>query len=104
MARDRGAPGTTGRRAVAALVLTALLTFAVVGAAAYVVAHRIARADALSESVRAAHGIGDAVFAPDLDAALSGDRTASARLHAAIAARRADGTLVRATVWDRSGT
>ena len=33
-------------------------SFAVVGAAAYVAAHRIARADALSEALRTAHGVG----------------------------------------------
>ena len=44
-----GRPRSTGRRAVAGLVLTAVFSFAVVGTAAYVVARVIARADALSE-------------------------------------------------------
>jgi two-component system NarL family sensor kinase len=96
-------PRSTGRRAVAALVLTAALAFAVVGAAAYVAAHRIARADALAEALRTAHGVGGAVFGPELTAVLAGDRSASAELDSAVAARRKDGTLVQVKVWRKDG-
>jgi signal transduction histidine kinase len=97
-------PRSTGRRAVAGLVLTAVFSFAIVGTAAYVVARVIARADALSEGVRTARGVGRAVFAPEIPAAAAGDRTASAALDAAVAARRDDGTLLRVKVWRRDGT
>jgi two-component system NarL family sensor kinase len=96
--------GATGRRAVIGLVLTAVLAFVVVGAAAFVVAHRIARADALAEGLRTAHGVGRAVFAPELPAVLAGDRSAFAALDSAVASRRQDGTLVRVKVWRQDGT
>jgi two-component system NarL family sensor kinase len=99
MDRDR----STGARAVAALVLTAVVAFAVVGSAAYVVAHRIARADALAEALRTAHGVSIAVFAPELGAALGGNRTAADDLAAAVGSRREDGTLERVMVWGRGG-
>ena len=98
MGRERST-GSTGARAVVALVVTAVLAFAVVGAAAYVAAHRIARADALSEALRTAHGVGGVVVEPELDAVLAGDRTARAVLDGAVASRREDGTLERIMVW-----
>ncbi|HEV7656490.1 MAG TPA: ATP-binding protein [Mycobacteriales bacterium] len=97
-------PRSTGRRAVVGLVLTAVLSFALVGTAAYVVANRIARADALSEGLRTARGVGRAVFAPQIPAAAAGDRSAIAALDAAVASRRDDGTLLRVKVWRRDGT
>jgi signal transduction histidine kinase len=95
---------STGRRAVAGLVLTAALSFALVGGTAYVIAHRIARADALSEGLRTARGVGRAVLAPDMPAAIDGNIRASAALDATVASRREDGTLVRVKVWRRDGT
>jgi signal transduction histidine kinase len=84
-------------------VATAVLAFGVVGAAAYVAAHRIARADALSEALRTAHGVGRAVVEPELGAALDGNRTALAALHSAVVSRREDGTLERIMVWSPRG-
>ena len=84
MGRDR----STGARAVAALVLTAAVAFALVGTAAYVAAHRIARADALADALRTAHGVGTAVVEPELGPALDGDRAAAADLTTAVASRR----------------
>jgi two-component system, NarL family, sensor kinase len=102
MDRDRS-PRSTARRAVTALVVTASIAFAVVGAAALVAAHRIARADALAEALRTAHRVGTAVFAPDLPGVLAGDRGASADLDSAVAARQEDGTLVQVKVWRKDG-
>ena len=99
MGRDR----STGARAVAALVLTAAAAFALVGTAAYVAAHRIARSDALAEALRTAHGVGAAVVEPELGPALDGDRAAAADLAAAVASWREDGTLERVMVWGRGG-
>ena len=99
MGRDR----STGARAVAALVLTAAVAFALVGTAAYVAAHRIARADALADALRTAHGVGTAVVEPELGPALDGDRAAAADLTTAVASRRGDGTLARVMVWGRGG-
>jgi two-component system NarL family sensor kinase len=106
-ARPRPAPLarlSNGRRAVAGLVLTAALSFVVVGGAAYVIAYRIARADALSEGLRTARGVGRAVLAPDMPAAIDGNIRASAALDATVASRRDEGTLVRVKVWRRDGT
>ena len=83
MGHERSAR-STGARAVAALVLTAAVAFALVGAAAYVAAHRIARDDALSGALLTAHGVGAAVVAPELSAALDGNRTALIALDAAV--------------------
>ena len=99
MGRDR----STGARAVAALVLTAAAAFALVGTAAYVAAHRIARSDALAEALRTAHGVGAVVVEPELGPALDGDRAAAADLAAAVASWREDGTLERVMVWGRGG-
>jgi two-component system, NarL family, sensor kinase len=99
MGRDR----STGARAVAALVLTAVVAFAIVGTAADIAAHRIARTDALAEARRTAHGVGTAVIRPDLVRALDGDRAAASDLAAAVASRREDGTLERVMVWGAGG-
>src|SRR4051794_41842497 len=99
MGRDR----STGARAVAALVLTSAVAFAVVGTTAYVAAHRIARADALAEALRTAHGIAAAVIRPELGPVLDGHRAAAADPAAAVAARRGDGTLGRGVDWGRGG-
>lgn len=115
MPADAAAPGRpvgpaprpgprTGRRAVAGLLLTAGIAFLTVGGVSWVVAHRIARADALAEALRTAHSVGGAVVVPALPAVLDGDRTAAAALDSAVAGRRADGTLVRVTVWTDDGT
>jgi len=85
-------------------VLTAVLCFALVGAAALIIARGIARADALSEGLRTARAVGRAVLAPEMPAALAGDPAASAVLDATVASRREDGTLVRVKVWRRDGT
>lgn len=98
-----GPDRSTGARAVVALVLTSLVAFAFVGTAAYITAHRIARADALAEARRTAHGVGRAVIEPDLGRYLDGDRAAGADLAAAVASRREDGTLERVIVWGRGG-
>jgi signal transduction histidine kinase len=95
---------STGRRAVVGLVLTAAVSFVVVGGTALVIARSIARADALAEGLRTARGVGQAVLAPEMPAALAGDRVASADLDATVASRRQDGTLVRVKVWRRDGT
>jgi len=95
---------STGQRVVAGLVLTAALCFVVVGAAALLIARGIARADALSEGLRTARGVGQAVLAPEMSAALAGDTAASALLETTVASRRKDGTLVRVKVLRRDGT
>ena len=95
---------STGRRAVIALVGTAAIAFAAVGAAADVAAHRIARDDALAETLRTADGVGRAVFGAELPAAVRGVAGANADLDAAVAARRSDGTLIRVKLWRRDGT
>ncbi|HEV7656491.1 MAG TPA: ATP-binding protein [Mycobacteriales bacterium] len=95
---------STAVRAVVALVLTAAVAFAAVGAAADLAAMRIARDDALHEAVRTAYGVSQAVFASELPAAVEGNRRAGADLSAAVASRREDGTLTRVKVWRRDGT
>ena len=98
-----GPDRSTAARAVVALVLTSLVAFVFVGTAAYITAHRIARADALAEALRTAHGIGTAVIEPDLGPYLDGDHAAGADLAAAVASRREDGTLQRVMVWGPGG-
>jgi signal transduction histidine kinase len=99
MASDR----STGARAVVALVLTAAAAFGLVGTAAYVAAHRIARTDAVAEALRTAHSVGAGVVEPELAPTLAGDRAAAADLAAALAYWRADGTLQRVMVWASGG-
>lgn len=92
------------RRVTTALVLTALVAFAVVAAASVVIAKRIARDDALSDAVRDANTIADAVFAPAMPDVLRGDSSAVARLDGAVSVRRSSGLIVRVKVWKRDGT
>jgi two-component system, NarL family, sensor kinase len=100
----RGRPEATLRRSVIALVVTALLAFAVVATGTSIVAGHIARSDALDEALRSAHVIGTTVFAPLLPAAIRGDRSAIAALDDAVRIRARDGSLVRVKVWKRDGT
>jgi len=102
--RTRPSSWSTTQRAVAALLLAAVVSFLVVGAATLVIAYRVARADALSEGLRTARGVGRALLAPVMPAVVAGDGRAAAGLDAVIAARRADGTLLRVKVWRRDGT
>jgi signal transduction histidine kinase len=95
---------STARTTAVSLVLIAAVSVAVVGGAAVIIAHRIARADALSEGLRTARGVGQALLMPVMPAVVAGDEEAAADLDAAIAQRRADGTLLRVTVWRRDGT
>lgn len=92
------------RRVTAALILTALAAFAIVGSISVAVAKRIARDDALGEAERTAEVIADALFAPAMPDVLRGDPAAVARLDAAVAARRKTGQIVRVKVWMRDGT
>ena len=91
------------RRAVVALVVTALLAFAVVGTAADLAARRIARDDALAEAVRSTHSVGNVLLVPALPAVMAGDTTARARLDRAVRDRARAGTIVRVKVWSRDG-
>jgi two-component system, NarL family, sensor kinase len=100
----RGRPDATLRRSVIALVVTALLAFAVVATGTSIVAGHIARSDALDEAVRSANVIGTTVFAPLLPAAIRGDPAAIASLDDAVRIRARDGSLVRVKVWKRDGT
>jgi two-component system NarL family sensor kinase len=103
-ASSRNRPDATLRRSIAALVVTALLAFALVGTGASIVAGRIARKDALAEAVRSAHVVGTTLFAPLLPAAIRGDPDAIDRLNYAVHIRTPDGSLVRVKVWRRDGT
>ncbi|MCU1655785.1 MAG: two-component sensor histidine kinase [Pseudonocardiales bacterium] len=94
----------TSRRSVIALVVTALLAFAVVATGTSIVAVRIARKQALAEALRSAQVVGTTVFAPLLPAAMRGDRAAIDRLNDAVSIRNRDGSLVRVKVWKRDGT
>jgi two-component system NarL family sensor kinase len=89
------------RRAIVGLVLTAVLAFLVVGFAAVLVAHSIARDNALAEAERSARTVGNDIFLPDLPAALAGDTTAVVRLNRAVGDHD---TIVRVKVWARDGT
>jgi two-component system NarL family sensor kinase len=102
MAASRADPPVV-RRAVLALLLTALLAFAVVGTAATIVAHRIAEADALAESARTARALGDGLFGPALPAVLAGDIVARTLLDTAVRDRARDGAIVTVKVWNRDG-
>jgi signal transduction histidine kinase len=97
-------PDATLRRSVIALVVTALLAFAVVATGTSIVAGHIARSDALDEAVRSANVIGTTVFKPLLPAAIQGDPTAITALDDAVRLRSRDGSLVRVKVWERNGT
>ena len=72
-----GPPARPRSGAVTALVATAALAFVVVGAAGYVAADRIARGDALAETVRTADGVGRP-WRTELSAAVQGDPAAPA--------------------------
>ncbi|HEX5400863.1 MAG TPA: histidine kinase [Pseudonocardiaceae bacterium] len=88
------------RRAIAGLVLTAVLAFLIVGLAAVLVARSIARDNALAEAERSADTVGNDIFLPDLPAALTGDTTAVVRLNAAVGDHD---NIVRVKVWERDG-
>jgi two-component system NarL family sensor kinase len=92
------------RRAVVALVLTALAAFAVAGGAAVLAARSIAEKTALAEAVRSAQTLGNVIFVPVMPAVMRGDERAVARLDEAILARKGDGGVIRVKVWDRAGT
>jgi hypothetical protein len=91
------------RRAVIALILTAVSAFAVVGVAAVIAAGKIAEHTALSEAERSAQTLGKVVFAPTIPAVLNGDQAAQARLGEAIRARKLHGGIARIKVWSRDG-
>jgi len=92
------------RRVTAALVLTAVAAFAIVGTATALISKRIARDDALAEATRTAQNIADILFAPAMPAVLRHDAAAIARLDAVVAERHATGLIVRVKVWARDGT
>jgi two-component system NarL family sensor kinase len=95
---------STRRQATTALILVAVVSFALVGTVALVVAHRVARSAALAEGLRTARGTGRVLLAPVMPAVIAGDPRATADLKADIARRRAEGTLFRVKVWRRDGT
>jgi two-component system, NarL family, sensor kinase len=95
---------STRRQASTALILVAVVSFVLVGAAAFVVAHQVARTAALAEGLRTARGTGRVLLAPVMPAVVAGDEGATADLKADIARRRAEGTLLRVKVWRRDGT
>jgi two-component system, NarL family, sensor kinase len=96
-------PERSVRRSILALVLAAVVAFALVGTASVFVARHIAREDALSEAVRSARTVSNVVFAPLLPEAMSGDIQARDRLDRAVRIRTPDGSLVRVKVWARNG-
>jgi signal transduction histidine kinase len=91
------------RRAVIALVLTALSAFALVGVAAVVASRQIAERTALSEAERSAQTLSKVVFAPAIPAVLEGDEDAHVRLDEAVRARKEHGGVARIKVWSREG-
>jgi signal transduction histidine kinase len=91
------------RRAVIALVLTAISAFALVSVAAVVAARKIAEHTALSEAERSAQTLGKVVFASTIPAVLNGDEAAHARLDEAVRARKLHGGVARIKVWNREG-
>jgi two-component system, NarL family, sensor kinase len=95
---------STRRQATIALILIAVVSFMLVGAAAFVVAHRVAQTAALAEGLRTARGTGRVLLAPVMPAVIAGDQGATADLKADLARRRAEGTLLRVKVWRRDGT
>jgi len=97
-------PERTVRRSIIALVLTALLAFAMVATGAVVIARRIARTDALEEAIRSARVVGNTVFAPQLQDMIAGKPEARRLLDDAVRIRGRDGSLVRVKVWRRDGT
>src|SRR4051794_15244096 len=90
-------------RAIAALTMTALLAFVVVGTAATLVARDIAQDQALEESVRTATSAAGALFAPAMAAVFAGDAEARTRLDAAVRIRAQQGAIVRVKVWNSDG-
>lgn len=102
--RSEQPPPPPVRRALLIMTGTAVLAFFIVGAGTVLIAHRIARANALAEAVRSARSIADTVFVPALPAAIRGDATAIATLRRVVAARQKNGSIVRVKVWRRDGT
>src|SRR3979411_2846715 len=92
------------RRAIAGLVLSGLLAFAVVSTGAVFMARAIAQDTALSEAERAARTIGNALFAPALPAVIAGDPGARYQLDQAVHSRSRDGSIVRVKVWGPDAT
>lgn len=97
-------PDPTVRRSIIALIVTALLAFAVVGTGTVLVARRLAQTEALVESTRIARVVSQVEFVPELPAVIAGDRAAIARLDSAVDHRRQDGYIVRVKVWRLDGT
>lgn len=94
----------TVRRSIIALIVTAMLAFAVVGTATVLVARRLAQSEALAESTRIARIVSQVEFLPELPAVIAGSQAAIARLDGAIDHRRQDGYIVRVKVWRLDGT
>lgn len=101
---NRPSSWSTRQQATTALVLVAVVSFLLVGAVAFVVAHRVARTAALAEGLRTARGTGRVLLAPVMPAVVAGDPRATVDLKADIGRRRAEGTLLRVKVWRRDGT
>lgn len=97
--RDR-----TVRRAIIAIVTTAVVAFTVVATGSWIVAHQLARRDALAEALRSAHVVANTVFAPLLPAVMLGSGDAINRLNSAVRIRSRDGSLVHVKVWKRDGS
>lgn len=102
MAEAAREPG--GVRAMAtAMVVTALGTLALIGAATAYAVQTVAERTALTEATRAARIVGDVVFRPALPDLLDGDQAVRTRLDAAVDARRQESGVVRVKVWNRQG-
>jgi signal transduction histidine kinase len=93
---------TTVRRALTSMVLIALGTFVIVGAATVFAAQSIAERTALAEAARSAQTLGNVIFEPAMPALIKGDRTVRAQLDEAVKAREQAG-VVRVKVWNRQG-
>lgn len=91
------------RRALFMMVATAVLAFLIVGSATVFIARSIARETALSEAERSTRSMADVVFIPVLPAAIRSDPAALESLGRVVAARKANGSIVRVKVWTREG-
>lgn len=94
----------TVQRAIIALIVTALVVFALVATGAVLIARHVARGEALDESIRTASVVAQVEFVPEIPAVIAGDPAAIAHLDEAVAHRRRDGAILRVKVWRANGT
>ncbi len=91
-------------RALAAVVVAAVLVITAVAVLAIVIARQLAEAETINDTARTADVLADLVVQPSLvDGLLTGDQAAIASMDSAVRAKLLGPSLVRVKIWNEQG-